>query len=97
MELECSHNEDRSRYEVRADGVRVGLLTYWLQDGYVAINHTETEPEFQGLGIASVLTKYALDDIRAKGLKVKPLCPYTAVWMREHPDYEDLRYQRTSE
>lgn len=92
MELECTHNEDRKRYEVRADGVRVGLINYWLQDDYVAISHTETDHEFRGRGIASVLTQFALDDIRATGLRVKPLCPYTSNWMKAHPEYEDLRW-----
>ena len=94
MELECTHNEDRKRYEVRADGVRVGLLTYWIQDGVISINHTETEDEYQGRGIAGVLTQFALDDIREKGLLVKPLCPYTSSWMRAHPEYDDLRYRK---
>lgn len=95
MELECTHNENRKRYEVHADGVRVGLLTYWIQDDVVSISHTETDEDYQGQGIAGVLTQFALDDMRTKGYKVKPLCPYISNWITAHPDYEDLRYRRS--
>jgi predicted GNAT family acetyltransferase len=32
----------------------------------------------------------ALDDIRSRGLKVVPLCPFVAAYIRRHPEYEDL-------
>jgi predicted GNAT family acetyltransferase len=31
-----------------------------------------------------------LDDIRARGMKVRPRCPFVARFIREHPQYADL-------
>jgi predicted GNAT family acetyltransferase len=44
-----------------------------------------------GRGIAAELTKFALDTARANGWKVRPLCSYAEVYMRRHPEYNDLR------
>jgi uncharacterized protein len=32
----------------------------------------------------------ALDDMRARGLKVAPVCPFVAAYIRRHPEYADL-------
>ena len=29
-------------------------------------------------------------DIRERGLKIKPTCPYVRNWLTKHPEYEDL-------
>ena len=39
---------------------------------------------------ARVLVKGALDDIRARGETIVPLCPFVAAWLARHPDYQDL-------
>jgi predicted GNAT family acetyltransferase len=52
--------------------------------------HTEVEPRAEGTGLGSQLVTEALDDIRARGLRVVPLCPFVAAYIRRHPDYADL-------
>jgi predicted GNAT family acetyltransferase len=32
----------------------------------------------------------ALDDIRARGLRVVPFCPFVAGYIRRHSEYADL-------
>ena len=34
----------------------------------------------------------ALDDARARGLRVLPLCPFVKDWISTHEDYHDLLY-----
>ena len=58
------------------------------------IIHSEIDDAYQGRGLASTLTRSALDDIRAKGLLVTPLCPYTASYIRKHPEYLGLVDER---
>lgn len=83
------NNAALSRYELDADGV-TAVLYYRIADGVITLVHTETPPEVQGKGIASRLVKEALDDIRAKGLKVVPRCPFVSGYMGRHPEYNDL-------
>ena len=56
----------------------------------VSFNHTEIYPAFEGFGLAGVLVRQALDDLRARGLKVHPVCPYVVKFLDKHPEYQDL-------
>lgn len=56
----------------------------------VNINHTGTESDYRGQGLAGQLTEYALNETAAAGLKVKAVCPYTVKYFAEHPEREGL-------
>ena len=79
------------RYEIYLDGTLAGFTTYRLRDGnrIIAV-HSEVFPEFEHHGLASELARQMLDDVRARGLKVSPRCPFVAKYIREHDDYADL-------
>jgi predicted GNAT family acetyltransferase len=47
-------------------------------------------PSAEGRGLGSRLVAGALDDIRARGLRAVPLCPFAAAYARRHPEYADL-------
>lgn len=81
---------ERSRYEITVDGKLAGFAVYRAHPDRLVITHSEIDDEFQGRGLAGQLTRYALDDIRTKGLLVTPLCPYTSAYIRKHPGYVDL-------
>jgi predicted GNAT family acetyltransferase len=66
------------------------VIVYRGRDGVVTLVHTEVEPEWEGHGIGSKLVLGALDDVRARGLRIRPLCPFVAGYIRHHPEYEDL-------
>jgi predicted GNAT family acetyltransferase len=52
--------------------------------------HTEVAPSAEGAGVGSRLVRGALDDVRARGLRVAPLCPFVREYIRRHPEYADL-------
>jgi predicted GNAT family acetyltransferase len=56
----------------------------------VAFLHTEVDPTVQRRGLGSALVAGALDDARARGLAVVPLCPFVDAYIRRHPEYADL-------
>ena len=65
------YRPSRSRYELVADDdTRVGLLDYREEAGVVTMWHTEVDPGHGGQGYGGILVKGALDDVRARGLKV---------------------------
>ena len=85
-----SLNVDKQRYEIFVDGTLAGL-TQAVEDGeVVTMPHTKVFDEFEGQGLASVLVTGALDDIRARGLKIVAECPYVANFVVKHPEYADL-------
>ena len=79
-----------SRYEIRVDGALGGYAMYRMEPGRIVFTHTEIDPAFEGHGLGSRLAAGALDDVRRRGLDVRPLCPFIARFVREHPEYEDL-------
>lgn len=95
-ELEFVRDDQGSRYLARSGGTVVGLIDVQLRDGgaddrrRIVFNHTETDPAHRGQGIAGRLTRYALDDVRDRGLLLVPLCSYTQQFLIDHPEYADL-------
>ena len=83
-------NQDELRYEIEEDGEILGTIRYTRGDGVITLVHTEVDPKAEGEGVGSALVQGALDDIRARGLKVRPFCPFVAAYIRRHPDYEEI-------
>jgi predicted GNAT family acetyltransferase len=83
-------NPAELRYELRVDGEPAGLIRYRTEPGVVVLVHTEIFPAAEGRGLGSRLVAGALDDIRARGLRVVPLCPFAAAYVRRHPEYAEL-------
>jgi uncharacterized protein len=81
---------DRSRYEIHRDGELIGFAEYVRREGIITFTHTVVFPEAQGAGAASALVRHSLDEARARGQRVRPLCPYYARWIERHPEYQDL-------
>lgn len=91
MSYEVTHNADAERYEIAVDGAFAGFTeAHPLDDVNVLFPHTVIEPAFEGQGLASKLVTGAFDDIRARGLKIVPTCPYILGWLPKHPEYHDL-------
>jgi predicted GNAT family acetyltransferase len=79
-----------SDYEITVDGVHAGVAEFTERPGTVVFTHTKIAEQFEGKGIGSQLAKAALDDVRARGLSVVPLCPFIKEWIERHPDYAGL-------
>ncbi|QVQ51603.1 N-acetyltransferase [Spiractinospora alimapuensis] len=97
MELNVADVPGNNRYEARdeeANGRVVAFADYILTSGLITFTHTEVEPEYEGLGVASQLVRDSLDDVRRRGLAVLPVCPFYKGWIQLHPDYVDLLYRK---
>ncbi len=88
--IAITRSDAASRYEIRQGGELVGIADYFDDGGIRAFVHTETDPARRGQGLAGKLVGHALRDTRAAGLKVDPVCPYVAAFIRRHPQYGDL-------
>ena len=81
---------DRSQYEITVDGVVGGVAAYRTRPDRIVFTHTEVNDAFAGRGLGGTLARGALDDVRSRGLKVTPLCPFIAAYIRRHPEYADI-------
>ncbi len=89
MDGEVRNNEAARRYELEVDG-GLALAAYRIRDGRITFTHTEVPDALEGRGIGSKLVKAALDDARARALKVVPACPFVKHYMDKHPEVQDL-------
>jgi predicted GNAT family acetyltransferase len=89
-DIEVVDNSEGGRFEVWSGGTLVGRAVYRTEPGKVVFTHTEVDPALQGHGIAQMLAARALDEVRASGRQVVPLCPFVASYIRKHPEYADL-------
>ena len=89
-DLVVRNNPEELRYEARRDGQLVGLIRYRIEPGVVVLVHTEVDDEVEGTGVGSQLVRGALDDLRGRGLRLVPVCPFVAAYLRRHPEYADL-------
>ncbi|KAA1425233.1 N-acetyltransferase [Mumia zhuanghuii] len=89
--VDVHDNTEDQRYDLMVDGDLGGTIVYRdPRPGVRQLVHTEVRPELGGRGLAGVVAKAALDDIRAKGWQVVPTCPYVASYIEKHPEYADL-------
>jgi predicted GNAT family acetyltransferase len=85
------NDEARNRYEIRVDDEVVGFISYRTAGHGLAMVHAEVPQEWEGQGVGSMLAAGALDDVRARGLRVRPDCPFVADFIDKHPEYADLK------
>ncbi|MET1021005.1 MAG: GNAT family N-acetyltransferase [Arthrobacter sp.] len=85
-------NTDRRRYEL-IDGDRVIGKAHWIPFEHAGVPeriffHTTVDEEYAGQGLAARLTRFALEDTIAAGLKVVTVCPYFKSYVRKHPEFQ---------
>lgn len=86
---EVRNNRAAHRFELELDG-RLALIAYIERGDRITFTHTEVPPELEGQGIAGRMAKVALEYAREQQLRVVPLCPYVAGYIRRHPEYQPL-------
>lgn len=84
-----SDNRARNRFEIALDGT-FAIAEYTLPERKIMFTHTEVPPEHEGKGIGTALIRAGLSAARERGLKVIPICPFFAAYMKRHPEVQDL-------
>jgi uncharacterized protein len=83
-------NRDDQAYEAEVDGEVIGIIGYQDAAARRVLVNTSVDPAHRHQGIAHQLIRFALDDIRARQLKLTIMCPIVGNFIRERPEYADL-------
>ena len=87
---------ERERFEARDEtGALAGVVTYQMTGPIIIYTHTQVTPEFEGQGAGSVLARAVMDDAKARGRTVVPMCPFLAEWLDKHPEYNAIVARNT--
>ena len=83
-------NPAKHRFELSTNGEVAAFSEYNVLKNALLFTHTEVQPQHEGKGFGSRLAKFALEDVRRRGLHVVPACPFVAGYISKHPEYLDL-------
>lgn len=95
MDIDVSRDDQGAygRYFAVVDGLE-SELTYQRvkRDGQALIiaDHTGVPRQLSGRGIGLALVKRAVEDARAEGAKIVPLCSFVRVHMQRNKDWREL-------
>ncbi|MCX2731073.1 GNAT family N-acetyltransferase [Saccharopolyspora sp. NFXS83] len=89
-EVAVARSTDRDRYDVTAAGSLAGFTEFVDQGEQRIFFHTEIGEEFGGRGLGGTLVGRALADTREAGLRVVPVCPFVAKYLKNHHEFDDL-------
>ena len=89
-DITIANNPAEHRYEARIGGELAGYCEYNLLSEAIMFTHTEVLQAFEGKGVGSALARHVLDQARADGKHVIPVCQFIAGYIRKHRDYADL-------
>ena len=84
-------NEARSRFELELDGADCAFIDYERIGDVHVLTHAEVPRALRGRGIGARLTAATLELLREQRAHVVPRCPFIALFMRRHPEYDELR------
>ena len=90
MDVRVADNPEKGRFELFADDELAGSAYYRMEDGAIAFTHTEVDDAYEGQGLGSKLASAALDEVRSRGLAVRPYCRFIRGYIERHPEYIDL-------
>ena len=56
----------------------------------IIVDHTEVAEALRGTGAGQRLAAHAVEDARAGGWKIMPLCPFMRAQAERHPEWADV-------
>ena len=89
MDTPVTDNKEQQQFEVHEDG-ETALLQYRFHEGTIWLMHTEVPKKLEGKGIASTLARFALEWAKENHIPVKVLCPFVAIFLKRHPEYNAI-------
>ena len=89
-DLAVRDNPEKQRFEIDLGDGSFAIAEYTLPAGKIMFTHTEVPPEHEGRGLGTRLIKAGLASARERGLKVIPICPFFAAYIKNHPEEQDL-------
>jgi hypothetical protein len=92
--IELEDGGSKGRYLLRSSGGAVAEMTFSkVGEHMIIIDHTEVPDAFRGQGVGLRLVMRAVEDARAAGKKIIPLCPFANAQFRRHPEWADVLKQ----
>ncbi len=91
IDITLEDNGSKGRYVARIAGFPEAEMTFSrVSPSRIIVDHTGVPDELRGKGVGQALVKNLVEDARARGFKVIPLCPFTKAQLERHPEWQDI-------
>ena len=89
--IEIKETETKGTFTYFNQELKGGEMTFSKAGlGRIIIDHTEVEDDFRGKGVGLALVEFAANLVRARKIKMLPLCPFTKATLQKHPEWADV-------
>lgn len=78
------------RYAATVNGDEAEMTYSRAGTTRIIIDHTGVPDSMRGLGIGQRLVEAAVQDARAEGYKIIPLCPFAKATLDKHAEWQDV-------
>ncbi|SFD49045.1 GNAT family N-acetyltransferase [Roseivivax sediminis] len=78
------------RYVLERDGAEAELTYSVSSPALIIADHTGVPDAMRGTGAGQALVARMVEDARAEGVKIVPLCPFVNAQRRKNPDWADV-------
>lgn len=94
LEIQFEDSGSKGRYFIRTPAGDEAEMTFTkVGEHQMIIDHTGVPEAFRGQGAGLRLVTRAVEDARAAGKKIMPLCPFAAAQFRRHQEWSDVLKQ----
>lgn len=89
--IKVEETENKGAFSLFLNGEKGGEMTFSKAGTErIIIDHTEVEDAFRGKGVGLALVQHAVAFVRARKIKMLPLCPFTKATLQKHPEWADV-------
>lgn len=80
----------KGRYFVQLDGVEAEMTYSRAGASLIIIDHTAVPDALRGRSVGQALVRRAVEDARAEGRSILPLCPFAKAQIAHHEEWQDV-------
>ncbi|MFP7572265.1 GNAT family N-acetyltransferase [Marivita sp. S2033] len=90
LQIEREESESKGRYLVHLAGATAEMTYLRAGETMIIIDHTEVPDAMRGRSVGQALVRRAVEDARAEGRSIVPLCPFAKAQFSRHPDWQGV-------
>ena len=90
MDVKREDGPTGGRYLVTIEGHTAEMTYSKAGQTRIIIDHTGVPDALRGQGAGQARGQRAVEDARAAGIKIIPLCPFAKAQIEKHPEWQDV-------
>ena len=90
IQLEEAGSKGRYVYRPGSGGDEAEITFSRVSPTRIIVDHTGVPDSMRGQGIGAKLAAHVVEDARAKGERIIPLCPFFKAQAQRHPEWHDV-------